>query len=46
MSQEIGVIGSPEFTTGFRLAGIREFANVPEEDKPVVNSGLPMTPIS
>jgi V/A-type H+-transporting ATPase subunit F len=34
MSQEIGVIGSPEFTTGFRLAGIREFANVPEEDKP------------
>ena len=34
MSQEIGVIGSPEFTTGFRLAGIREFANVPEEEKP------------
>ena len=33
MSQEIGVIGSPEFTTGFRLAGIREFANVPEDEK-------------
>ncbi|MFB6118852.1 V-type ATP synthase subunit F [Halosegnis sp.] len=34
MSQEIGVIGSPEFTTGFRLAGVRRFANVPEEEKP------------
>jgi V/A-type H+-transporting ATPase subunit F len=33
MSQEIGVIGSPEFTTGFRLAGVRRFANVLEEDK-------------
>jgi len=33
MSQEIGVIGSPEFTTGFRLAGVREFANVAEDDK-------------
>ena len=34
MSQEIGVIGSPEFTTGFRLAGVRRFANVPDEEKP------------
>ncbi len=34
MSQEIGVIGSPEFTTGFRLAGVRKFANVPPEEKP------------
>ncbi|PSQ24684.1 V-type ATP synthase subunit F [Halobacteriales archaeon QS_9_67_17] len=33
MSQEIGVIGSPEFTTGFRLAGVRRFANVPDEEK-------------
>ncbi|WP_435196521.1 V-type ATP synthase subunit F [Natronomonas sp. EA1] len=33
MSQEIGVIGSPEFTTGFRLAGVRRFENVPEEQK-------------
>ncbi len=34
MSQEIAVVGSPEFTTGFRLAGVRTFANVPEEEKP------------
>lgn len=34
MSQEIAVIGSPEFTTGFRLAGVRTFENVPETDKP------------
>jgi V/A-type H+-transporting ATPase subunit F len=34
MSQEIGVIGSPDFTTGFRLAGVRRFANVPDEEKP------------
>jgi V/A-type H+-transporting ATPase subunit F len=33
MSQEIGVIGSPEFTTGFRLAGVRTFASVPQEEK-------------
>jgi V/A-type H+-transporting ATPase subunit F len=32
-SQEIGVIGSQEFTTGFRLAGVRRFANVPDEQK-------------
>ena len=29
MSQEIAVVGSPEFTTGFRLAGVRRFENVP-----------------
>ena len=34
MSQEIAVIGAPEFTTGFRLAGIRIFHNVREEEKP------------
>ncbi len=33
MSQEIAVIGSPDFTTGFRLAGIQVFENVAEEDK-------------
>jgi V/A-type H+-transporting ATPase subunit F len=34
MSREIAVIGSPEFTTGFRLAGVRKFQNVPDEEKP------------
>ena len=34
MSQEIAVVGSPEFTTGFRLAGVRKFADVPADDKP------------
>jgi V/A-type H+-transporting ATPase subunit F len=33
MSQEIAVIGSPEFTTGFRLAGVRKFENVPDGEK-------------
>ncbi len=33
MSQEIAVVGSPEFTTGFRLAGVRTFANVDEHRK-------------
>jgi len=33
MTQEIAVIGSPEFTTGFRLAGVQAFENVPEEEK-------------
>jgi V/A-type H+-transporting ATPase subunit F len=33
MSQEIAVIGSPEFTTGFRLAGVRKFENVPQKEK-------------
>ena len=33
MSTEIAVIGSPEFTTGFRLAGVRKFEDVPEAEK-------------
>ena len=33
MSQEIAVIGTPEFTTGFRLAGVRAFENVPDAEK-------------
>ena len=33
MSQEIAVIGSPDLTTGFRLAGVRKFENVPDEQK-------------
>jgi V/A-type H+-transporting ATPase subunit F len=33
MSQEIAVIGSPDFTTGFRLAGVRKFENVPDDQK-------------
>ncbi|GAB3023798.1 V-type ATP synthase subunit F [Natronobiforma cellulositropha] len=32
-SQEIAVVGSPEFTTGFRLAGVRRFENVPDGEK-------------
>ncbi len=34
MSREIAVVGSPEFTTGFRLAGVRRVENVAEDDKP------------
>ncbi len=34
MSQEIAVVGSPEFTTGFRLAGVRVYENVDDADKP------------
>jgi V/A-type H+-transporting ATPase subunit F len=33
MSDEIAVVGSPDFTTGFRLAGVRKFANVPQGEK-------------
>ena len=33
MSQEIAVVGSPDFTTGFRLAGVRQFENVPDAEK-------------
>ena len=33
MSQEIAVVGSPEFTTGFRLAGVRRFENIPDAEK-------------
>lgn len=34
MTKEIAVVGSPEFTTGFRLAGIRAFEEVADDDKP------------
>jgi len=34
MSQEIAVVGSAEFTTGFRLAGVQTFENVPDDEKP------------
>ena len=34
MSQEIAVVGSPDFTTGFRLAGVRRFENVTDDEKP------------
>ena len=34
MSREVAVIGSPEFTTGFRLAGVRKCENVPDDEKP------------
>ena len=33
MSQEIAVVGSPDFTTGFRPAGVRRFENVPDAEK-------------
>jgi len=33
MSQEIAVVGSPEFTTGFRLAGVRKFQDVSQDRK-------------
>ncbi|MFD1685542.1 V-type ATP synthase subunit F [Halobellus litoreus] len=33
MSQEIAVVGSSDFTTGFRLAGVRKFETVPDEEK-------------
>ena len=33
MSQEIAVVGSPDFTTGFRLAGVRRFENVPDTER-------------
>jgi len=34
VSKEIAVVGSPEFTTGFRLAGVRTFESVPDDEKP------------
>tara|TARA_A100001037_G_scaffold306786_1_gene355494 strand:+ start:4129 stop:4446 length:318 start_codon:yes stop_codon:yes gene_type:complete len=33
MSQEIAVVGGPEFTTGFKLAGVRRNEIVQETDK-------------
>ncbi len=32
-SREIAVVGSPDFTTGFRLAGVRRFENVSDDEK-------------
>ncbi len=34
MSKKIAVVGDPSFTTGFRLAGVDEFREVREGDKP------------
>ncbi|MFP4632428.1 MAG: V-type ATP synthase subunit F [Halobacteriota archaeon] len=34
MSRSIAVVGSPSFTTGFRLAGVDEFREVRDERKP------------
>jgi V/A-type H+-transporting ATPase subunit F len=33
MSKEIAVVGSPDFTTGFRLAGVRKAVSVPDDEK-------------
>jgi len=33
MSQEIAVVGSSDFTTGFRLAGVRKFETIADEEK-------------
>ena len=33
MSKEIAVVGSPDFTTGFRLAGVRKCHAVPDDEK-------------
>jgi V/A-type H+-transporting ATPase subunit F len=33
MSKEIAVVGSPDFTTGFRLAGVRKSVSVPDDEK-------------
>ncbi len=33
MSQGIGVVGAPDFTTGFRLAGVNVFENVRDAEK-------------
>jgi V/A-type H+-transporting ATPase subunit F len=32
-TQEIAVVGEPSFTTGFRLAGVRRFEEVPADAK-------------
>lgn len=39
MTQEIAVVGSPDFTTGFRLAGVRRFENVRNDDKETALDG-------
>ncbi|MFO7925901.1 V-type ATP synthase subunit F [Natronomonas sp.] len=33
MSEEIAVVGSPDFTAGFRLAGVRRFESVSDTEK-------------
>jgi len=33
MSKEIAVVGSQDFTTGFRLAGVRKAVSVPDGEK-------------
>lgn len=45
-SQEIAVVGSPEFTTGFRLAGVRRFENVADENKPADLDGAVQSVLS
>ena len=32
MSKEIAVVGTPDFTTGFRLAGVRRAVSLPKEE--------------
>jgi V/A-type H+-transporting ATPase subunit F len=32
MSKEIAVVGSPDFTTGFRLAGVRKAIGIPDDE--------------
>ncbi len=32
MSKEIAVVGSPDFTTGFRLAGVRKAVDIPDDE--------------
>ncbi|QSG14063.1 V-type ATP synthase subunit F [Halapricum desulfuricans] len=32
MSKEIAVVGTPDFTTGFRLAGVRRAINIPDDE--------------
>jgi V/A-type H+-transporting ATPase subunit F len=40
MSQEIAVVGSPDFTTGFRLAGVRKFHNVEDGDADALDDAV------
>ncbi|MFW6018217.1 MAG: V-type ATP synthase subunit F [Halapricum sp.] len=32
MSKEIAVVGTPDFTTGFRLAGVRKAIGIPSDE--------------
>jgi len=40
MSQEIAVVGSQEFTTGFQLAGVRRLETVPPEDDDALDDAV------